>query len=150
MKSRLNNKKSEKKFKSTDKVLNFDNNKFILFKNISKKIKQRIKFSSKKFDVKKILQKIKTEENLKNRARISELKNDIEDEKILLTPRNFLTHKQDPFTSYKVNKLVQALNSDFTYRYRYILSKNFGIKLENFLLKTEQNEKKKIKYKNKS
>ena len=150
VKSKLNTKQKEKKFKSTDKTLNFDNNKFKLFNNISKKLKQKIKLSSKKFDVKKILQKIKTEENIKNRARISRLKNDIEDEKILLTPRNFLKHKQDPFASYKVNKFIQVLNPDFTYRYRYILSKNFGIKLEKFLLKTEQSEKKNNKNKNES
>ena len=71
VKSKLNTIQKEKKFKSTDKALNFDNNKFKLFNNISKKLKQKIKLSSKKFDVKKILQKIKKEENIKNRARIS-------------------------------------------------------------------------------
>ena len=141
-------KKSKKKFKSLDKALNFDENKYKLFQNISKKLKQRIKISSKKLDVKKILQKIKTEENLQNRERISKLKNDIEDEKILLTPKNFMRYKQDPFASYKMNKFVQALNSELTYRNRFILSKKFGIQLDNFLLKTERNEKKKIKTEN--
>ena len=148
IKSKLKIKQSKKKFKSLDKALNFDENKYKLFRNISKKLKQRIKLSSKKLDAKKILQKIKTEENLQNRERISKLKNDIEDEKILLTPKNFMTYKQDPFSYYKINKFVQALNSELTYRNRFILSKKFGFKLDNFLLKTERNEKKKIKTEN--
>ena len=139
----MKTKNSKKDFKSTDKALNFDDKKYKLFQNISKRLKQKIKSSSKKLDVKKVLEELKKKENLKNKESISKLKNDIEDEKILLTPRNFLIYKQDPFTSYKINKLVQALNSDCTYKYRFILSKKFGIKLDKFLLKTEQSEKKK-------
>ena len=142
IKSRLK-KNSKKNFKSTDKALNFDDKKYKLFQNISKSLKHKIKLSSKKLDVKKIIEELKKKENLKNRVRIAKLKEDIEDEKILLTPRNFLTYKQDPFTSYKINKLVQALNSDFTYKNRFILSKKFGIKLDKFLLKTEQSKKNK-------
>ena len=81
--------------------------------------------------------------NSKNTITDSKLKNDIEDEKILLTPRNFLIYKQDPFTSYKINKFVQDLNSDLTYKNRFILSKKFGIQLDKFLLQREQCEKKK-------
>ena len=143
IKSRLKTKNSKKNFKSTDKALNFDDKKYKLFQNISKSLKHKIKLSSKKLDVKKIIEELKKKENLKNRVRIAKLKEDIEDEKILLTPRNFLIYKQDPFTSYKINKLVQALNSDFTYKNRFILSKKFGIKLDKFLLKTEQSKKNK-------
>ena len=149
VKSKLNTntKSSENKLRNEEKALNFDNKKFILFKNISKKLKKRIKYSSKKLDVKKVLEKISKDEKLENLARISELKSVVEDERILLTPRNFMKTKKDPFESYKTNELVQALNSDFTYKYRFIIAKNFGIKLEKYLLGTNKEDKIKKKSK---
>ena len=143
IKSKLNTntKSSENKLKNEEKALNFDNKKFILFKNISKKLKKRIKYSSKILDAKKILEKITKEKKLENLARISELKSVVEDERILLTPRNFMKTKKDPFECYKINELVQQLNSDFTYKYRFIIAKNFGIKLEKYLLGSDKEEK---------
>ena len=55
--------------------------------------------------------------------------------------------KKDPFESYKTNEFVQILNSDFTYKYRFILAKNFGIKLEKYLLGSDKEDKNKIKKK---
>ena len=63
----------------------------------------------------------------------SELKNVIEDKKILLTPKNFMKNKKDPFLSYKINEFIQSLNANFTYQYRYILAKNFDIEFDKYL-----------------
>lgn len=134
-----NTKSSETKLKSNEKVLNFDNRKYKLFKSLSKNIKKHIKFSANKLDAKKIIEKIKKEENVENLAKINELKNVVEDEKILLTPKNFLKKKKDPFISYKTNNLVQKLNYNFTFKNRFILAKKFGIKLEKYLVKKDNN-----------
>ena len=142
IKSKLNNTKStENKLKNNEKALNFDNNKYKLFKNISTKIKNRIKFSAKKLDAKEIIDKIKKEENVENLAKANELKSVIEDENILLTPKDFLKKKKDPFITYKINKFVQKLNSNFTYNNRFILAKNFDIELEKYLRTKDKTKK---------
>lgn len=143
VKSKLNTntKSSENKVKSNDKILNFDNNKYKLFKNLSRKLKNNIKASAKKLDGKKWIEQIKKKENVENLAKLSELKSVIEDENILLTPINFLKKKKDPFLGYKTNQLVQKLNSNFTYKNRFIIAKKFGIRLEKDLFKRDENEK---------
>lgn len=143
VKSKLNTntKSSENKVKSNDKILNFDNNKYKLFKNLSRKLKNNIKASAKKLDGKKWIEQIKKKENVENLAKLSELKCVIEDENILLTPINFLKKKKDPFLGYKTNQLVQKLNSNFTYKNRFIIAKKFGIRLEKDLFKRDENEK---------
>ena len=143
VKSKLNTntKSAENKFKSQDNILNFDNNKYKLFKNLSKRLKNSIKTSAKNLDGKKWIEKIKKEENVENLAKLSELKSIIEDEKILLTPINFLKKKQDPFLGYRTNQLVQKLNSNFTYKNRFIIAKKFGIRLEKDLRKIDDNKK---------
>lgn len=78
---------------------------------------------------------------MENLAKLSELKSVIEDENILLTPINFLKKKKDPFLGYKTNQLVQKLNSNFTYKNRFIIAKKFGIRLEKDLFKRDENEK---------
>lgn len=132
-KLKINTKSSQNKQKNNDKALNFDEHKYKLFKNISKKLKKRIKLSAKNLDVKKKLEKFKKEYNFKNLAKIKEMKSLVEDENILLTPKNFLKRKKDPFISYQTNQLVQKLNPDLTYRNRFILAKTFGIPLGQFL-----------------
>ena len=143
VKSKLNTntKSSENKVKSNDKILNFDNNKYKLFKILSRKLKNNIKASAKKLDGKKWIEQIKKKENVENLAKLSELKSVIEDENILLTPINFLKKKKDPFLGYKTNQLVQKLNSNFTYKNRFIIAKKFGIRLEKDLFKRDENEK---------
>ena len=143
VKSKLNTntKSSENKVKSNDKILNFDDNKYKLFKNLSRKLKNNIKASAKKLDGKKWIEQIKKKENVENLAKLSELKSVIEDENILLTPINFLKKKKDPFLGYKTNQLVQKLNSNFTYKNRFIIAKKFGIRLEKDLFKRDENEK---------
>ena len=143
VKSKLNTntKSSENKVKSNDKILNFDNDKYKLFKNLSRKLKNNIKASAKKLDGKKWIEQIKKKENVENLAKLSELKSVIEDENILLTPINFLKKKKDPFLGYKTNQLVQKLNSNFTYKNRFIIAKKFGIRLEKDLFKRDENEK---------
>jgi hypothetical protein len=129
----INTKSSELKTKNNNNVLVFDDNKFKLFNNISQKIKKKIQYSSKKLDVKNLINKIKKEKKQENLERIAELKNVIEDKKILLTPKNFMKNKKDPFLSYKINEFIQSLNANFTYQYRYILAKNFDIEFDKYL-----------------
>ena len=74
-------------------------------------------------------------------AKANELKSVIEDENILLTPKNFLKKKKDPFFTYKINIFVQKLNSNFTYNNRFILAKNFDIELEKYLRTKDKTKK---------
>ena len=146
IKSKLNSntKSKENKLKNEDKILNFDNKKYKLFKIRSKNLKNKIKLSAQNLDVKKCIEKIKKKENVENLEKLSELKNVIEDEKILLTPKNFLQKKVDPFIYYKINKLIQNLDSNFTYKNRFILAKKFGIHLEKFLIDEDKNKNSKL------
>ena len=146
IKSKLNSntKSKENKLKSDDKILNFDDKKYKLFKIRSKNLEKKIKSSAQNLDVKKWIEKIKKEENVETLAKLSELKGAIEDEKILLTPKNFLQKKEDPFIAYKTNQLIQKLDSNFTYKNRFILAKKFGIHLEKFLINKKKNKKKKL------
>ena len=142
IKSRLNinSNSTKKKFKDDkDKALIFDNKKFKIVKNISKDLKNKIKCSAKNLDSKKLIKEIKQKENVKNMERLSELKDIIEDKNILLTPKNFLKEKRDPFIFYRINQVVQSLNTNLTYKNRFILAKHFDIKLDEFLIKKAKN-----------
>ena len=68
-----------------------------------------------------------------NKERISQLKEDIEDNKILNTPKNFLKFRKDTFSYYKLNQLIQKLNTNFTYRNRFILANKLNIDLDDYL-----------------
>jgi hypothetical protein len=70
----------------------------------------------KKVSIEKQMEKIKRHIRIKNIEKISVLKEDIEDNKILYTPKNFLKFKKDSFSYYKSNQLIQNLNCNFTYK----------------------------------
>ena len=82
-----------------------------------------------------MLEQIKKEKNVMNLKRISQLKQDIEDNKILYTPKNFIKYRKDDFSYYKLNLLIKKLNCDFTYKYRFILANELDIYLEEYLRK---------------
>ena len=81
-----------------------------------------------------------------NKARISELKNDIEDNKILFTPKNFMKFRKDTFSYYKLNQLIKQLTPEISYKNRFILADNLGFSLDEDMI---QNNKKTIKKENK-
>ena len=152
IKSKLNSntKSTENKKNNQESALKFDNDKYKIFRSISKKIKNNIISNDKKLSIKKLLEKIKKEKNVKNRERISQLKEDIEDNKILYTPKNFIKYKREPFSFYKLNELIQKLNSEFTYRNRFILANKLNIQLDEKIGKNNKNNKNKKKLKNKN
>ena len=131
IKSKLKNttKSAENKINNQENMLKFDNDKYKIFRAISKKIKNKILISNKKLSIKEWLEKIKKEKNVMNLERISELKADIEDNKILYTPYNFIKYRKDTFTYFKLIHLIKYLNPDFAYRNRFILSENLGFSL---------------------
>lgn len=132
IKSKLKNttKSAKNKINNQENMLKFDNDKYKIFRSISKKIKNQILISNKKLSIKEWLEKIKKEKNVMNLERISELKEDIEDNRILYTPYNFIKYRRDTFTYYKLIHLIKYLNPDFTYRNRFILSENLGFSLD--------------------
>ena len=137
IKSKLNNitKSTEKKLCTHESGLKFDNDKYTKFRTISNNIKKRLLLSDKKLSIKKLLEQIKKEKNVMNLKRISQLKQDIEDNKILYTPKNFIKYRKDDFSYYKLNLLIKKLNCDFTYKYRFILANELDIYLEEYLRK---------------
>ena len=132
IKSKLKNttKSAENKINNQENIFKFDNDKYKIFRTISKKIKNQILISNKKLSIKEWLEKIKKEKNVMNLERISELKADIEDNKILYTPYNFIKYRRDTFTYFKLIHLIKYLNPDFAYRNRFILSENLGFSLD--------------------
>ena len=132
IKSKLKNttKSAENKINNQENMLKFDNDKYKIFINISKKIKNQILISNKKLSIKEWLEKIKKEKNVMNLERISQLKEDIEDNRILYTPNNFIKYRRDNFTYFKLIHLIKYLNPDFAYRNRFILSENLGFSLD--------------------
>ena len=147
-KSKLNynTKSSKNKINNQENALNFDNCKYKIFKTISKKIENQIILNDKKLSIKDWLEKIKREKNVMNKARISELKNDIEDNKILFTPKNFMKFRKDTFSYYKLNQLIKQLTPEISYKNRFILADNLGFSLDEDMI---QNNKKTIKKENK-
>ena len=137
IKSKLNyiTKSTENKICKEEGSLKFDDEKYKKFRKISKNIKKKLLSSENKLSVKNLLNKIKKEENVIKKERISQLKEDIEDNKILFTPYNFLRNKKDTFAYYKLNKLIQGLNDNFTYKNRFILGNKFNIALEDYIRK---------------
>ena len=131
IKSKLKNttKSAKNKINNQENILKFDNDKYKIFRAISKKIKNQILISNKKLSIKEWLEKIKKEKNVLNLERISELKEDIEDNRILYTPYNFMKYRRDTFTYFKLIHLIKYLNPDFAYRNRFILSENLGFSL---------------------
>ena len=132
IKSKLKNttKSAKNKINNQENMLKFDDDKYKIFRTISKKIKNQILISNKKLSIKEWLEKIKKEKNVMNIERISELKADIEDNKILYTPYNFIKYRRDTFTYFKLIHLIKYLNPDFAYRNRFILSENLGFSLD--------------------
>ena len=132
IKSKLKNttKSAKNKINNQENILKFDNDKYKIFRAISKKIKNQILISNKKLSIKEWLEKIKKEKKVMNLERISELKADIEDNKILYTPYNFIKYRRDTFTYFKLIHLIKYLNPDFAYRNRFILSENLGFSLD--------------------
>ena len=137
IKSKLNKttKSAEKKFSNQELPLNFDNEKYKKFRSISKNIKKQLLSNDKKTSIKKRLELIKKEKKIKNIEKISQLKEDIEDNKILYTPKNFIKFRKDNFSYYKLNQLIQNLNCNFTFKNRTIFEKKFGINLDDFINK---------------
>ena len=137
IKSKLNKttKSAEKKLCNQEVPLKFDNEKYKKFRTISKKIKNHLLSNNKKMSIKELLEQIKKLKNEKNKERISLLKEDIEDNKILYTPKNFIKFRKDDFSYYKLNQLIKKLNSDFTYENRFILANRFDIQLEDYIRK---------------
>ena len=131
IKSKLKNttKSAKNKINNQENIIKFDNDKYKIFRAISKKIKNQILISNKKLSIKEWLEKIKKEKNVLNLERISELKEDIEDNRILYTPYNFMKYRRDTFTYFKLIHLIKYLNPDFAYRNRFILSENLGFSL---------------------
>ena len=131
IKSKLKNttKSAKNKINNQENILKFDNDEYKIFRAISKKIKNQILISNKKLSIKEWLEKIKKEKNVLNLERISELKEDIEDNRILYTPYNFMKYRRDTFTYFKLIHLIKYLNPDFAYRNRFILSENLGFSL---------------------
>jgi hypothetical protein len=131
IKSKLKNTtlSAKNKINNQENILKFDNDKYKIFRAISKKIKNQILISNKKLSIKEWLEKIKKEKNVLNLERISELKEDIEDNRILYTPYNFMKYRRDTFTYFKLIHLIKYLNPDFAYRNRFILSENLGFSL---------------------
>ena len=137
IKSKLNKttKSTEKKLCNQEVPLSFDNEKYKKFRTISKKIKKHLLSSNEKLSIKDLLEQIKKLKNEKNKERISLLKEDIEDNKILYTPKNFIKFRKDDFSYYKLNQLIKKLNCDFTYGNRFILAHKFDIQLEDYIRK---------------
>lgn len=137
IKSKLNSitKSTEKKVSNNENELKFDNEKYQKFRTISNNIKRQIKLSDKNLSKKQLLQQIKKEKNEMNIKRISQLKQDIGDNKILYTPKNFIKYRKDNFSYYKLNLLIKKLNCEFTYKNRFILSNKLDINLEDYLKK---------------
>jgi hypothetical protein len=145
VKSKLNSntKCAENKMNNQEPALKFDNDKYKKFRTISKKLRNKIMLNDKKLSIKKLLEKIKKEKNVMNLERISQLKEDIEDNRILYTPKNFLKYKRDTFSFYKLNQLIQKLNSEFTYKNRYILANKLDIELDEYARKNKNKAKNK-------
>ena len=137
IKSKLNSitKSTEKKVNNNENGLIFDDEKYKKFRTISNNIKKQIKLSGKKLSMKQWLEQMKKEKNEMNIKKISQLKQDIEDNKILYTPKNFIKYRKDNFSYYKLNLLIKKLNCDFTYKNRFILSNKLDIYLEEYLRK---------------
>ena len=137
IKSKLNKttKSAEKKLCNQEVPLKFDNEKYKKFRTISKKIKNHLLSNNKKMSIKELLEQIKKLKNEKNKERISLLKEDIEDNKILYTPQNFIKFRKDDFSYYKLNQLIKKLNCDFTYEYRFIIANKFDIQLDDYISK---------------
>ena len=137
IKSQLNKKTkcAEKKLLNQEVPLKFDDEKYKTFRAISKRIKANLSSLDKKVSIEKQMEQIKRHIRIKNIEKISILKEDIEDNKILYTPKNFLKFKKDSFSFYKYNQLIQNLNCNFTYKNRFIFANKYNIYLDEYISK---------------